>query len=542
LLLLLGLAACGSRGAVNFTIRAPAVTELNPFADARLSEYLLKSADGHVLAAASPGSSDGPLALGPLPASDAPIDVEMSVLGGTDLLGMARIRNVAIKPGVENTYFADVRKPFVFVGSALPDEFDQMNHVQSSQVIDPATAMDVAAQLAGDMPPVKLPQAVGAATATSDGRFLLLGHARVNAGATPGLTVVDTGSAQQVGELPLGFAPWRVVAAPRDAAVALLDPTPPSGNLLIINDVAGLISQPGAAQPLTIALQGDTPRNAVFAADGSQLYVLDGNSADLDPCGAQPAPGANSVWRFDAQGNAMGQWKLPAFAADLALDESSGQILVSFPLMGAVGSIDASTPAGAVSPRMLLTNSTCPSALHATGGELYVITGEPGGTPAEPTFRLKRIPIAGGNPDNFDFPQPQYQAQVNESDSRDGKVAFNLTVRPKFFHAYDLAVAPDASRVAFATRTHYSEASDQNFMLVAGFDCAPTMEIIEYGFYALDTRTGAASYQMRSQIVTSPGATSPCITCTNPPFFLTFGCPTVPGDRPAGVAAVFGTP
>lgn len=539
--MLLCLAGCGSRGAVSFTIRAPSVTALNPFADARLSEYLLKSYDGHVLAAASPGTSDGPLALGPLPASDAPIDVEMSVLGGTDLLGMARIRNVAIKPGVESTYYADVRKPFVFVGSALPDEFDQMNHVQSSQVIDPATAMDVAAKLAAGAPPVRLPQAVGAATATSDGRFLLCGHARANAGGAPGLTVVDTGSAQPVGELSLGFAPFRVVAAPRDVAVALLDPTPPSGALLLVGDVAGLTTQPSAVQPLTVPLKGDTPRNAVFSADGSLLYVLDGNSADLDPCGAQPAPGANSVWQFDAQGRALGQWKLPGFAADLALDESSGDVLVSLPLMGAVGAIPAGTPPGSVTPRMVLTNTTCPSALHATGGELFVITAEPG-SGADATFRLKRVPLAGGTPDNFDFPQPQYRAQVNESDSRDGKVAFDLTVRPKFFHAYDLAVAPDASRLVFATRAHYSEDASQNFMLVAGLNCRPTLQIVEYGVYALDARTGAASYQMRSQIVTSPAATAPCISCDNGLFSISFGCPPTPGDRPAGVAAVFGTP
>src|SRR5262249_38525279 len=149
--------------------------------------------------------------------------------------------------------------------------------------------------LASEMPSVKLPQAVDAATATSDGRFLLLGHTHVQTGTMPGLTVVDTGSGQPVGELPLAFAPWRVVAAPRDAAVALLDPTPPSGGLTLIGDVAGLTSSPASVMPLTVALTGgDTPRNAVFSADGQTLYVLDGNAADLDPCGVSPAPSPNS--------------------------------------------------------------------------------------------------------------------------------------------------------------------------------------------------------------------------------------------------------
>jgi hypothetical protein len=539
------LVACGSKGAVNFAIRAPSVSELNPFADARLSEYLLKTADGHVLAAASPSASSEPLALGPLPASGAPIDIEMSVLGGTELLGMARIRDVSIVRGVQNTYDADVRKPFVFVGAALPDEFDPMNHVQSSLVLDPSTARDVAGALAVETPPVKLPQSVSAATATSDGRFLLCGHART-ASATPGLTVVDTGSAQTVGELPLSFAPFRVVTAPRDAAVALLDPTPPSGGLTLIGNVATLTTTPSLAQPVAVTLQGDSPRNAAFSADGSTLFVLDGNSADLDPCGLSPAPSANSLYAFDLGGNAIGKWTLPSFAGDLAVDAQSGDVLLSFPLMGSVGAIAAGTPPGAVSPRMLMTNSSCPSALHATAGELFVITAEAGGTPAAPTYRLKRVPLSGGSPDNFDFAQPQYQAQVNESDSPDGKIAFNLTVRPKYFYAYDLAVAPDASRIVFAARSHYSETPDQQFMLIDNFLCQPTLEIVEYGFFALDTRTGAASYVSRAQLVTSPAPNAPCISCDNHGGLLDiqifFGCPSVPGDRPAGIAAIFGTP
>src|SRR4029077_2415869 len=154
--------------------------------------------------------------------------------------------------------------------------------------------------------------------------------------------------------------------------------------------------------------------------------------ADLDPCGAQPQPTANSVWQFDLAGHQLGQWKLPSFAADLALDEGSGQLLLSFPLMGAVGAVSPGAAAGAVTPRMLFTGSICPSALHATGGGVFGVTAGPGGTPPGPAparggppSLLQALPLTGSapSPDNFDFPQPQYEAQVNESDSRDGKVA-----------------------------------------------------------------------------------------------------------------------
>src|SRR4051812_35914392 len=97
-------AACGSRGSVTFAIRAPAVAALDPLTDPRVSEYLIKRSDGTLIGAASPSGTGGPLPLGALMVADIPTDVELSVMAGTELIGMARIRDVLVKPGVQASY------------------------------------------------------------------------------------------------------------------------------------------------------------------------------------------------------------------------------------------------------------------------------------------------------------------------------------------------------------------------------------------------------------------------------------------------------
>src|SRR5689334_6049312 len=95
--LILGLAlGCGSRGAVTFTISPPTNQPLNPIADrARVSEYSIKRFDGTVVAAASEGPmSEGTLELGPLAQLAEPVDLVLTVLSGSELLGMARLRDV----------------------------------------------------------------------------------------------------------------------------------------------------------------------------------------------------------------------------------------------------------------------------------------------------------------------------------------------------------------------------------------------------------------------------------------------------------------
>jgi hypothetical protein len=134
---------------------------------------------------------------------------------------MAKIRDVVIRPAMSVHYVAEVRKPFFFVGSALPDEPSAQNRTAPGEVLDPTDGRDLASALAAAAPPVTLPDPVGAAAVSSDGRFLFAGHP---AGAAFSLAVLDTGSGQVIGEAPLAGAPGPIVTAARDVALAVLLP------------------------------------------------------------------------------------------------------------------------------------------------------------------------------------------------------------------------------------------------------------------------------------------------------------------------------
>jgi hypothetical protein len=536
------LAGCGSRGAVTFSIHEPSAAALDPLLDPRVSEFLVKAADGTLIGVASESQTQDPLPLGPLVSRTAPIDMTMSVMGGTDLIGMARIRDVQVEPGIQNTYTAEVRKPFVFVGSTLPPEFHQspMNHLHPTEILDPSTSKDLAMPLTSGANAVKLPLGVSAAAVTSDGRFLFAGHG-AQAGGQAGLTLIDTGSAASVGELPLGFTPARVVTAARDVAAAVLDATAPAGNVLLFTDVAGLTTNPGSASPTKIALRTDTPRNAAFSPDGQLLYVLTGGTT-TDPCDTTPPP-ANAILLYGLDGTAQGAWQLPSFAADFAVDPQSGALVVSLSSANRVGTIAPGTPVGAVTPYSLIDKATCPTAVHVTNGDAFIATADEDPVDAPDTYRIVRVPTTGGQATPLLFPQPLYEQQINDSQPADGKVSFTLRLRPKFFEAYEIAVSPDASRVVFNTRTRYEE-QNENFSLLAdlSLNCSTTVEIVEYGRYVLDTRNGTANYEMRAQLVPSTAQEKTCTTCQDALVIIEFGCPSTVGDRPAGLTAVFGGP
>src|SRR5438477_5104291 len=90
--------ACTDRGAVTFEVKQPDLSVFNPVST-RLSEYELKTADGTVVAVATVSATSGQavLGLGPLPVTPTPVDMVMSLFSGSELLGMARIRDVVIQ-------------------------------------------------------------------------------------------------------------------------------------------------------------------------------------------------------------------------------------------------------------------------------------------------------------------------------------------------------------------------------------------------------------------------------------------------------------
>ena len=197
-----GVWGCGSQGAVTIDIVAPTYAPLNPITD-RVSEYSVKRLDGVVLGVVSVGgSSPSLLALGAVAQDAAPVDLELSVLSGSELLGMARIRDVTFQNGMTEDYTAQVRKPILTVGSATPDE-DTTGQLAPGQILDPTTSADMANPKVPDSNAPSLPAGTAAAAGTWDGQFLL-------AASATGITVIDTGSGKTVGVAPLGFTATRV--------------------------------------------------------------------------------------------------------------------------------------------------------------------------------------------------------------------------------------------------------------------------------------------------------------------------------------------
>jgi hypothetical protein len=524
---------CSSEGSVTFAIREPADPRLDPLT-AQVSELLVKSAAGDVIGVATlrTGAADGGvgaqrLALGPLKVTATPIDVEVDLLDGSDLVGMARVRDVSIRNGAIATYYADVRKPLILVGNALPDEPNRDNQLLGGEILDPTTSLDLANPRdppgPNDPPPPRLPADAGALAATSDGRFGLAG--RKNA-----IGVFDTGSGREAGDAALPFTPTLLAVAPRDTAAVALGSDGTNGLLALFDDVVSLTGTPTAVTPHLSSLAGQIPRAVTYSADGRRIFVLTGGTS-ADPC----APGAllapNAIVAVGLDGATQATWSLPGFVSDVALDAATGLLVLSEAKQVSLFSPDG--PSGAATTRKLFA-ANCPSALHVAGGEVFVVSSD---RSTNNEFQFHRAQLATGADHAISFTGPLYEGTTDDP-SMDNNVRFNIQLRPASIMAYALAVTPDGRRAEFATRARYHELRQPLQLL--GTACTATVDIIEYGLYALDTGTGNTSYELRSQLVTMPPAMGVCITCPTSVGDIGFGCPSLGGDRAAGIVALFG--
>ena len=537
LVALLLVAACGDRGSVTFNITAPQSPLFNPVAQPELvTEYDIRTASGTVIGIASAvqssgqgtgSSGNGLLPLGALMPAGAPEDVYVTALSGGNLLGMARIRDVTIQAGKKAVYDAELRKPLIFVGSSLPAETGSGNHTSAVQILDPLSSMDLA-RAPGT--PANLTGLTAGAT-TWDGRFLVVAQGSA-------LTAFDTGSGANVaGTLTLGFQPSRLVVAPRDQAIVALDPGSGSdGSLAIISDVAGFVGSPGGASPKIVRMTGAIARTAAFAPDGSKLYVLTGGPT-INPCAPGATLTANAIQIYGLDGTMTGSFALEGFAADVTVDPQSGTLVVADVAGKQLLTLDPTTG----TPTRLLGNLTCPSAVRVVNGTVFAVTSDRDATSS--AFVLQRVPLKGGSATPTPFGGASYDIPIDSTPSSNGDVGVaTLPVRPTTIDAYELAVTPDGSRAEFATRAVYDEQGTK--FTFSQEDCTATFNIVEYGLFAVDLRTGNASYQLRSQLVQMPAMGSMCVDCK----FTILGstehqyadCPSTAGDRPAGLAASFG--
>jgi hypothetical protein len=523
-------AACGNRGAVTFDITAPTNNLYNPVAPpATVSEYDIRTASGTVIGIASAvqssgNSSQGRLPLGALMPSAAPVDVYVTALSGGSLIGEARIRDVTIKSGRTVAYEADLRKPLIFVGAALPAETTSGNSVKAVQILDPNASTDLSAG-------GHTIAAMTAGAVSWDGRFLFL----ANGGQ---LGAFDTGSGTGVaGMLTLPFSPTRLAVAPRDQALVALDPgNGRDGSLALVSDLAGLAANPAQATVRSVTLTGQVARAVAFAPDGSKMYVLTGGTT-VDPCSPGVTAPNNAIVVVDIDGTIGGTFTLPGFISDVTVDPATGTLVLADATSGQISTLDLSgaTP-GAVGPAKLTGGLQCPSAVRVVDGVAFVVTSTRDTTQAN-AFMLQRVPLASGISTALSFIGPTYLVPFVSTPSANGNIqAVNMSVRPTSIEAYELAITPDGNRAEFATRAHYVE-KGTDFTL-SDQACTANFDIVEYGLYAVDVRTGNASYTMRSQIVVA-GAND-CIDCGTGLNAVQVLCDSIAGDRPAGLAAAFG--
>jgi hypothetical protein len=530
---------CGDRGAVTFSLKVPANPLFNPVAEpVAVSEYDLRTSSGQVIGIAgavqgSAESDNGLLPLGALTAMDGPEDVFVTALSGTNLVGEARIRDVTIKPGKRQTYEAQLRKPLVFVGSALPPESGLGNRTSPVQIFDPTASADLA-KSGGNNAPVVTP-GMTAGAVSWDGRFLF-------AVAGGQLGVFDTGLGMNVGStLSLPFAPTRVAVAPRDRVlVALAAANGSDGAIGLIGDVAGLAANPAAGQLQTVPLPGQVARAVAFSNDGNTMYVLTGGTL-VDPCSPGGPPPSNAIIVVSATGQVGATYNLPGFVSDIAIDRATGVLVLAEAVRGQISTLDpAQLSGGNAAPTQVLGNLTCPSAVRVANGVAFVVTSDRDDRQTN-AFMLQRLTLNNGQSTPLSFGGPSYAIPLQSTASANGNVQkINIFVRPGSLEAYELTITPDGNLATFATRARYKELGTK-FGLGPGQDCTANFDVIEYGLYTVDIRTGNASYKTRSQVVVT--GLQVCLTCTLPGFpgEQNIGsCPAQPGDRPAGLTAAFG--
>jgi hypothetical protein len=540
-LAVLSLGGCQGRGRVGFIVDQPQNALLNPFRE-RITDYSLKRADGSVVAVVSEQSGrTSDLLLGALPLSEAPVDLELLVSAGPLQVGQARMKDVVFQSKGESTYTAAVRKPLLVIGGSRAPEGD--GPLEPAQWIDTVSQRDLVYDSMGSASPLTLPSGVTASAFSWDGRFLF-------AATGQGLHVIDTGTGREVGVATLGFDASRIAVAARDTSVAVLSADPSLPMAAIFRDVAALANSPATAVSVMLTLPMQSPRRLVYSKDGGRLFILDGGQL-ADPCSAQVKPQANRIVVIDALGGgSIGEWQLPGFVSDFALDPESGALVLSDSTRGQVLLLDEQTEPGPVQPRSL-GPVVCPSAIGVARGAALVVTSEFDPEFGDGSFVLAKVPLTSDGTGNaieqLPFSAPRYAVTLADPDKPNPRISPDIVFLPVGLVATELALSPDGERAVLATRTLYRETNSK--FAVLDYSCTADYDVVEYGTFLVDTGSGNSSYSMRSQWVTrakrvpisSNVAEQYCALCATS-FLdeLYVLCSNEVGDRATGLSASFG--
>jgi hypothetical protein len=176
--------------------------------------------------------------------------------------------------------------------------------------------------------------------------------------------------------------------------------------------------------------------------------------------------------------------------------------------------------------------------VRVVNGTVFAVTSDHDETQKD-AFVLQRVPLKGGAAAATAFRGPAYSIPIQSTPSANGDIGMAVVpVRPVSTDAYELAVTTDGTRAEFATRTVYDEPNTK--FTLSDEDCTANFTIVEYGLFAVDVRTGNASYELHSQYVTKGNNT--CVVCKLPSPFpdQAVGCDGTAGDQAVGLAASFG--
>jgi hypothetical protein len=469
-MLLALVAGCRGQGDVTFFVRAPSGTpDLSPLDDSRRDSIVITAIDqnGVAMPYGAPVSAQdtGQSMIGSVPIGT--FDFRLTVLGGNEILGVAKARQVNIGSGANQLVTVDVRKPLAFFGSSKT--FPRLG---SLKFPTPTTLMGIDTTQLGDAaelaPSVSFSTAASATASTSDGRYLLVG-------AGGNLQVIDTLSDGAT------FATAQSMALPGSSSVSAIAVAPDDQNAAVVTDqgviLVGLARDGnGVPQPQVIGMlanpgNGAPPaRAAVFAPDAQNVAAIASQpwSTVVDSCNAPPA---SSISTFTVGSVASAAWRPTAKGATGVAFDPAGTLIITMPCSspsvvhesdgtpavdGVTGVITVVSTgdlfAGVESPITSMPVSVDPNNPLATDpalsfGRFFVQT------PAGIRHFQLEIPE---EPLSFVFELDNgFQVQFYGSDTK---------LQPARLDAYSAALSPDGTHLVFASRVRYV-ANQVNFYL-----------------------------------------------------------------------------
>ena len=491
--LLLLLAACQS-GTLTLNLDVPAMDMLNPLSmpeAGRLSAFRLRRADGSPVAESRffPGSA---LDLGHIPAGPA-TDFSLEGLSESgQILAYGTMQHVAVSADSDVNVTVEVRKPMGYVtGGAQVLVRDTTK-----------TDTDVAA-------PGTLAAGNGATAvvSTHDGTHVLVAVGM----QVKAITTIDHMDSGVM--LALTEPARKLVLDRADKVLAVL-----GANSVTLYDIGGWLAGT-ATEIMGVSASLPNAVSADFTLDSAQLLVV---------TGAPGCAGGCQLHALDAHAAAdQGATALPEFAADIAVDQSSGSAVVALPGRGQLTWLDNSgqpTMMQAATPRAQIVLSN---------GAALVGFGN-GDTRTDPTAKASAVVVLPNQaPRKTDLAMPDFLASFSSDPTSPNQA--NAKISTAQFTINRAAMTPDAGRALLWVTANYN--GNFNVSSGAGTLCRGMVQARDEYVMLVDLASGKTiSYETTQEMLSN------CNLDCNLFTLSCIGTAQLPAQQfmPTGITVLFG--